>query len=260
VHEILNHLPPGSRVLDLGSASGSFDARLCPSSLVVRVDREPRPGATGGLTVAADAAALPFSGGLFDAVISNHSLEHFADLAGALAEIARVLKPGAAVYVAVPDATTFSDRLYRWLASGGGHLNPFHSSFEVASLVTRATGLALTGQRTLHTSLSFLHPANRPPGRAPRKLWLLLGAGERVLFFWNWLARMLDRRFGTRLSVYGWALYFGRIAGSIDSRPWGNVCLRCGSGHPASRLEPTRGPIRTYRCPACGTRNPFASG
>ena len=43
----------------------------------------------------ADAAHLPFATASFDAVISNHSLEHFAQLDAALVEIGRVLKrPG----------------------------------------------------------------------------------------------------------------------------------------------------------------------
>ncbi len=63
---------------------------------------------------------LPFADRTFDAVISNHSLEHFEDLAGALGEIGRVLKPSGAVHIVVPDASTFCHRGYRWLARGGG--------------------------------------------------------------------------------------------------------------------------------------------
>ena len=74
--------------------------------------------------------------------------------------------------------------------------------------------------------------------------------------------RILDRRFGLRSSVYGWALYFGTVPVEIDSSPYVNVCLRCGSGNPSVRLKqnllvPT-GWFRQYRCPQCGTRNPFS--
>lgn len=89
----------------------------------MRVDAEAAPR----LSVLADAAALPFASASFDAVVANHSLEHFADLDGALGEIGRVLAPAGALYIAVPDATTFTDRLYRWLARGGGHVNRFSS-------------------------------------------------------------------------------------------------------------------------------------
>jgi SAM-dependent methyltransferase len=44
----------------------------------------------------ADAQELPFADGSFDAVIANHMLFHVPDRPRALAEIARVLRPGAA--------------------------------------------------------------------------------------------------------------------------------------------------------------------
>ena len=123
MHEILRNLTPGDRVLDLGSGAGSFDAG---PFIAIRADLD-RPATIATNFVQTDAARLPFADRVFDAVISNHSLEHFDDLAGALAEIGRVLKPSGALYIAVPDASTFCDRLYRWLARGGGHVNPFTS-------------------------------------------------------------------------------------------------------------------------------------
>ena len=39
-----------------------------------------------------------------------------------------------AAYVAVPDASTFSDRLFRWIYGGdSGHINPFHSAEGLAA-------------------------------------------------------------------------------------------------------------------------------
>ncbi len=42
----------------------------------------------------ADAMRLPFKDATFDVVTANDSMEHFADPAGALAELARVVRPG----------------------------------------------------------------------------------------------------------------------------------------------------------------------
>jgi hypothetical protein len=53
----------------------------------------------------------------------------------------------------------------------------------------------------------------------------------------SYLSRLSDRFLHTRLTVYGWALYFGNIATPIDRRPWRNVCIRCGSGHPSAWLS-----------------------
>jgi SAM-dependent methyltransferase len=47
-------------------------------------------------------AALPFSDGRFDVVISNQVFEHVADMPAALAEIARVLKPGGVMIASMP--------------------------------------------------------------------------------------------------------------------------------------------------------------
>src|SRR5215472_7125151 len=124
--EILRNLRPGTRVLDLGSLTGSFAADRCPHSQVVKVDLEPPPPGVWEGFVRADAARLPFPDHSFDAVVANHSLEHIHGLREALAEIGRVVRPEGSVFVAVPDASTFSDRLFRWIyRDESGHINPF---------------------------------------------------------------------------------------------------------------------------------------
>ncbi|HPG38497.1 MAG TPA: class I SAM-dependent methyltransferase [bacterium] len=50
-----------------------------------------------------DGIALPFKNNVFDAVYSFHVLEHACDPALLLAEISRVLKPGAPAYIGVPN-------------------------------------------------------------------------------------------------------------------------------------------------------------
>src|SRR5271157_3491550 len=124
--EILRQLPPGARVLDLGALTGSFPTDYCPGALVVRVDLElPAPGTCADF-VQADAGCLPFPDRSFDAVIANHSLEHIRGLSTALGEIGRVLGSEGGLFVAVPDASTFSDRLFRWIyQDASGHINPF---------------------------------------------------------------------------------------------------------------------------------------
>jgi SAM-dependent methyltransferase len=256
MHEILGSMKPGARVLDLGCASGSFPVEATLAG-VVRVDREaPKELTPNTRFVQGDAAALPFADGAFDAVISNHSLEHFADLRGALREMGRVIRPGGSLFVAVPDASTFTDKLYRWLARGGGHLNAFTSPAETAALIERATGLNHQATRILCSSLSFLNRCNAPRPR-PRRL-LLVGGGYawslRLYIRWS---RRLDYLLKTRLSVYGWAFYFGSVPGPIDTTAWTNVCIGCGSGASAARLEECRVRKRAYRCPQCGAINPL---
>src|SRR6185437_15783196 len=98
-------------------------------------------------------------------------------------------------YVAVPDASTHCDKLYRWLSRGGGHVNAFTSSKELATKIERATGLQHRATKTLHTSLSFLNRRNSPRP-LPRRLVLVGGGYEWSLFLIAWISRMLDRNFG----------------------------------------------------------------
>jgi SAM-dependent methyltransferase len=260
VHEILENLGPGQRVLDIGSNAGSFDATGLPF-IAIRADLD-RPPSSAPNFAQADAARLPFPDRAFDAVISNHSLEHFHDLAGSLAEIGRVLKPTGALYVAVPDASTFCDRLYRWLSRGGGHVNPFTSAQDLAATIESATRLPHVDTRMLCTSLSYLNHKNFR-GYRPKRL-LLAGNGTEIsLHVFTYFARWSDRLFGTRLGVYGWALYFGSFAVPVDTDVWSNVCIRCGSGAQSEwlchlKLVRRRFLLRVYDCPNCGTTNLFS--
>jgi SAM-dependent methyltransferase len=259
VHEILENFGPGQRILDLGSGPGSFPSSFGPFT-VIRADLD-RPSSPAQNFTQADAARLPFADRAFDALISNHSLEHFDDLAGALAEIGRVVKPTGALYISVPDASTFADRLYRWLARGGGHVNPFTSAPELAASIERATHLPHVNTRTLFASLSYLNRRNRRVS-GPRRLLLVGGGTEISLYLYNYFAHLSDRLFGTRLSVYGWALYFGSFPVAIDTDIWTNVCIRCGSGAQSEwlrhvKLVRRRFFLPVYRCPSCGTTNLF---
>lgn len=260
MHEILENLGPGQRVLDLGSGAGSFDSSI-GKYVAIRADLD-RPSTPAAKFAQADAARLPFPDRAFDAVISNHSLEHFHDLARSLSEIGRVLKPTGALYIAVPDASTFCDRLYRWLARGGGHLNAFTSAPELAAIIESATGLPHIATRTLIASLSYLNRKNNRRVSGPRRL-LLVGNGTEIsLHLFTYFARLSDRLFGTRLRVYGWALYFGSIPTPVNTDVWPNVCIRCGSGAPSEwlhhlKLVHRRFFLLVYRCPSCGTANLF---
>jgi SAM-dependent methyltransferase len=253
--DLIEKLPPGSRVLDLGAGPGSFRTDR-EDLVVVRLDLEVPASRNGGCYVSADAAKMPFASAAFDLVVSNHSLEHFAELEPTVRETGRVMRPGGTLYIAVPNAATLTDRIYRWLARGGGHVNPFRKPEEVISLVNRLAGLPHGGTRILYSSLSFLNAHNFRT-RPPRKILLFANGNERVLAILVWSLRLIDRHIGTRLSQYGWSFYFGASPAPHTDQNWVNVCVRCGSGHSEGFLKkkgavpPLQGWFKWYRCPMC---------
>jgi SAM-dependent methyltransferase/DNA-directed RNA polymerase subunit RPC12/RpoP len=254
MRKLLECLPAGARVLDLGARTGSFTINR-QDLVVVRLDLEIPANHSAGLYVSADAALMPFRAEAFDAIISNHSLEHFVELEATLREIGRVIKRGGALYVAVPDATTLTDRIYRWLARGGGHVNAFRIPRDVIDPVEKLTGLPHRSIQTLYSSLSFLNRHNRT-APAPRRIALFFYGNEVYLAFLMWALRGIDRRLGTRLSVYGWEFYFGGGSAPGRDAAWRNVCVRCGSGFSEAFLR-AKSAVRgmAYRCPECGGFN-----
>jgi SAM-dependent methyltransferase len=259
MQQILRILAPGSRVLDLGSGSGSFDATGFPLH-IVRADIAAASNGRGDF-VTCSSARLPFRDGTFNALILNHSLEHFDSLADSVNEIARVLHDNGLLYIAVPDASTFTDRVYRWLGRGGGHVNPFTDPAEVPQMITRASGLKHAGTKVLCTSLSFLNRRNMH-SKPPRKLLLFANGNESVIRGLTYVLRVFDRMFHRRASVYGWAYYFGDSL-EPELMTWSNVCVSCGSADPSAMLRST-GRVKkrrflpaVYTCPNCGGRNLF---
>ncbi len=243
MNAFIQQLPCTAHLLDLGSSTGSFDSTTTDAK-VFRVDLEAR--GTGNF-VNADAAALPFADRAFDVVIANHSLEHIVRLEEALHEIARVIKPEGSLIVTVPDATTLADRLYRWLGRGGGHVNAFTTENQLRSRIAALTKLTPTATTLLHSGFTFMNRHRIP--KVQKKLLLLGGGSETLLRYFTYFARLSDKHLHTRLSVYGWAYYFGAYT-PPDEPPRTNVCIRCGAGHAAESLTTAR-----YRCMQCGTLN-----
>jgi ubiquinone/menaquinone biosynthesis C-methylase UbiE len=73
---------------------------------------------TEGLLAVADALRLPFPANTFDFVAAIHSLEHVGEARQALAEVARVLRPGGWFYVGVPNRKRLVGYLGSYNATG----------------------------------------------------------------------------------------------------------------------------------------------
>jgi ubiquinone/menaquinone biosynthesis C-methylase UbiE len=105
-------LAPGSFVLDLACGGGTTLGLLdAAGHAAVGVDVEPRAVARArrrAPAVVADAHHLPLPDGTFDAVICECSVSTFTSAPAALAEVARVLRPGGAF--AMTDVVLDRDR------------------------------------------------------------------------------------------------------------------------------------------------------
>ncbi|WP_420446930.1 class I SAM-dependent methyltransferase [Candidatus Poriferisodalis sp.] len=149
--------------------------------------------------VVADATALPYPDGSFDRVIAAEVLEHIDDDVTAIAELARVLRPGGTIAVTVPARS--AERVC-WALSGdyhapavpGGHVRIYSSSELRAKLA--AAGLEVSdshGAHGLHTPYWWLrclvgpHNDQHPLVRAFHRLlvWDITAAPP--------LTRTLDR-------------------------------------------------------------------
>jgi SAM-dependent methyltransferase len=165
-------LAPGERLLDLGAGFGrhafeglrrgadvvAFDYALEELRQVndlfgamVEVGEAPT-GATG-TTTRGDAHRLPFPDGAFDRIIASEVLEHLPDDAGAIQELARVLRPGGTIAVTVPAqlAESICWRLsdeYHAPHVEGGHLRIYTES--AMTELIRDAGLEPTGSHKAH--------------------------------------------------------------------------------------------------------------
>jgi SAM-dependent methyltransferase len=103
--------PEGARVLEVGCGPGHLSVRLAGQhrlqvtgldldpAMIARArantDRAANRGGRRPSFLVGDVAALAFPDGSFDLVVSTLSMHHWADPAAGLAEIGRVLRPGA---------------------------------------------------------------------------------------------------------------------------------------------------------------------
>jgi demethylmenaquinone methyltransferase / 2-methoxy-6-polyprenyl-1,4-benzoquinol methylase len=145
---------PGDLVLDLGCGTGKLGGMMAARCRVVGVDLSwemlrlaRRRDPFGTTFVQGSAFRLPFRPGSFDACVSGFMLRNLEDLPGALAELARVLRPGGCVVLL--DITEPRGRLFR---------AAFHAWFGVAAPALGAMVGRARAYRYLVGSLGQLPP------------------------------------------------------------------------------------------------------
>jgi ubiquinone/menaquinone biosynthesis C-methylase UbiE len=95
----------GQRILEVGCGRG-FLLRLLQEAGAdaIGIDANPQSIATAVTagTAVGDAQALDHPDAAFDAIVSVHTIEHLPDMDAALAEMARVLRPGGRMVLVYP--------------------------------------------------------------------------------------------------------------------------------------------------------------
>lgn len=117
VRGLWDYFEPPRRVLDVGCAGGELLAAIRDAGNPDVVGVEPNTNAVS----AARARGIPvvtgfledagFAGGEFMTVIASHAIEHVARPDAFLAEVNRLLKPGGAVILRLPNAASTEARL-----------------------------------------------------------------------------------------------------------------------------------------------------
>src|SRR5581483_444034 len=108
----------GRRLLEVGFGSGETLRRLSALGWVAEgVEVDPmvvdRARARGLNVKLGNLRELQYSDGTFDAIVSNHVIEHFSDPSGFLTECYRLLKRGGVVVAYTPNVESFGHRLFR---------------------------------------------------------------------------------------------------------------------------------------------------
>jgi SAM-dependent methyltransferase len=163
-------LRAGERVLDMGCGAGRHAFEMYRRGAdVIALDQDPDELATvsewfaamrkeGSVPAGAeadvkegDALDLPFADGEFDRVVAAEVLEHIPDDEAAIAELARVLRPGGTIAVTVPRwlpervCWALSDQYHE---VEGGHVR-IYTGTELVTKLERA-GLRYVGRDHVH--------------------------------------------------------------------------------------------------------------
>ena len=260
IGELIEELRPGARVLDAGCGPGSWDYARRADLRVVAFDIKFPPGPPARaphVSVArADLARLPYRDGVFDLVICHYVLEHVTELEACCDSLARVTRPGGTLYLSVPRAAAFDDRLYRFAGYFAKYaLLKFRKRIEHQQRFDLDMLLRLFARRGLDAlalarvpaGFSWMNDARTKPLQGPftdALAWLHRATGIDLAADANFVLAF-------RKSSGG-----GAPAGAAQPllRRVTNVCRECGE---LSVCAPPQPAPALWTCPWCGRSNPF---
>ncbi len=261
LREVIASQPQGARVLDAGCGPGSWPYDIRPDLDITGFDIKfppgPPPRSATVRVFRGDLARLPLAPESFDLTVCHYVLEHVSELEACADELVRVTRTGGTLYLSVPRAAAFDDRLYRFAGYFAKYaLMKFKKRIEHQQRFDLAGLLALFARRGMQPTAHAFVPAGFSWMNDPRTK-PLQGA------FTDALAG-LHRVTGIDLAadanfVFTFVKRGGPIAPLVPialpgHRRVTHVCRDCGE----HAIVETRPPYPvTWTCPWCGKPNPF---
>lgn len=152
------------RMLDFGCGTQPYRALFDVDEYVgLDVESSGAAESTRPAVVLYDGRTIPFADAWFDAVLSSEVLDDIADVGGALDELNRVMKPGAALLVTVPfiwDDPCGSRDIARYTSHGVTQLLETRG-FVVASVRKTTTSIETIAQLWIAYLVQSVFPVNR---------------------------------------------------------------------------------------------------
>jgi SAM-dependent methyltransferase len=159
------HLPPGSRILEIGAGTGEQSGALAARGFdVVAVDLPDSAYAADRVfpILDYDGRNLPLEDASVDVVFSSNVLEHVRDLAALQAEIRRVLRPGGICLHLLPT------HAWRFWTS----VTAFPVVFAYFGLALRQPSVRAWYEVIRRAGAALVQPRHGERGIGPAELWL----------------------------------------------------------------------------------------
>jgi len=253
LYELIDAAPAGARVLDVGCGPGSWDyarrADLDITGFDIKFPPGPPRRSAGVRVFRGDLARLPLRDGAFDLTVCHYVLEHVTRLEACCDELARVTKPMGSLYLSVPRAAAFDDRLYRFAgyfakyALGKFQKRVEHQQrFDLQQLIGLfyARGFELAAIAPVPAGFSWMNDARTKRLQRP------------FTEFVAWLHRTVGLDLGRDAN---YVMSF-RNTGTIGLRRVTHVCRECGEH---GVIEPGEPWPERWVCPWCGRENPLGA-
>ena len=257
LREMIATAPPGIRILDAGCGPGSWPYGERIDLRITGFDLKFPPGPPAQTPHVAvfrgDLARLPLRDEAFDLAVCHYVLEHVTALEACCDELARVTRPGGTLYLSVPRAAAFDERLYRFagyfakyallkLGKRLEHQQRFDQ--EKVLRLFEARGFEVEAMARVPAGFSWMNDPRTKPFQAAFTdglAWLHRATGIDLAKDANFV--LTFRKSGAR-----------GVRREPRHRRVTHVCRECGE-HAA--LDPPSPWPKRWSCPWCGKPNPF---